>query len=297
MGSIVQELQMDAMSSTSNISDLLRKSMVVARKLKITEFEQWVIQELNGFKVPQKDIPEYREVVGKIQWFNVYSGWCPVIIEDEEILDIVSKSKIAQPITEIEDLVKNTSDYLVILIPQSQQNLLSKLFNETTQFQLYFGKSQAQRMIDTVRNIILEWALKLEEDGIMGEGLSFSREEKQTASQHDYTVNNFYGNASGIQIQQHTSQSTQTMLNEIDLDKVSSFISTLKENLNQIGLQAESQKVVESELINISTQLESTQPKSSVIQQSLKTIRNVFEGVTGSLIASGILYQLSQIGM
>ncbi|ANX12198.1 hypothetical protein ABE41_009275 [Fictibacillus arsenicus] len=295
MGSIVQELQMEAMRSTSNISDLLRKSMVVARKLKIIEFEQWVNQELNGFKVPRNEIPEYREVVGKIQWFNAYHGWSPVIIEDEEILDIVSKCKIAQPITEIEDLVKSDSEYLVIHLPQGQQNLLSKLLNEIAEFRLTFGKSQAQRMIDIVRNIILEWSLKLEEDGIMGEGLSFSKEEKQEASKHDYTV--VIGNATGVQIQQNTQNSNQTMINEMDLGKVSTFISTLKENLNQIGLQEDSQQTVETEIATITTQLGATQPKSSVINQSLQTIRNVLEGITGSLLASGLLHELSKINM
>jgi len=295
MGSIVQELQMDAMSSTSNISDLLRKSLVVARKLKIIEFEQWVNQELNGFKVPSKEIPEYRGIAGRIQWFNVYRGWCPVIIEDEEILNIVSNSKIGQPIIEIEALVISDSDNLVIQIPQGQQNLLSRIFNETTEFRLLFGKSQAQRVIDTVRNIILEWALKLEEDGIMGENLSFSKEEKQEASKHDYTI--VIGNATGVQIQQNTQNSNQTMINEINLEEVSTFISTIKHNLNQIGLQGASQKVVETEVAVISTQLESEKPNPSIIKQSLQTVKTVLEGVTGSLIASGLLHELTKISM
>lgn len=150
-------------------------------------------------------------------------------------------------------------------------------------------------MLDTVRNIILEWALKLEEDGILGEGLSFSNEEKQQASKHNYTVNNFYGNSSGIQIQQHTSNSTQTIINELDLDKVSIFISKLKENLNQIGLQEDNQSIVESDVATISSQLESGKPNPSVLTKSLQSIRSSLEGAAGNLIASGLLYQLGQL--
>jgi hypothetical protein len=294
MGSIVEELQREAMSSTSNISDMLRKSLVVAKKLKIKDFENWVNQELNGYKVTNNALPEYREIIGNLQWFNPVRGWCPAIIPDEEILDMVRKIKTSQPITELEDLVNSDHEYLAVQLPQGQQNLLAQLFNEPTQFQLSFGKSQAQRMIDTVRNIVLEWALKLEEDGIMGEGLSFSKEEKQEASKHDYTV--VIGNASGVQIQQQTQHSTQTMINEMDLGKVSTFISTLKENLNQIGLQEEAQKVVEYEVTTISKELESDKPKSSKIKQSLQSIRTSLEGAAGNLTASGLLYLLGQLG-
>jgi AbiTii-like protein len=41
-------------------------------------------------------------------------------------------------------------------------------------------------ILETVRMVILNWTLKLEEDGILGEGLSFSSSEKQTASEHTY---------------------------------------------------------------------------------------------------------------
>lgn len=283
------------MSSTSNISTILRKSLVVARKLKIIEFEQWVNQELNGFKVPNEEVPEYREFVGKVQYFNLYHGWSPVVIQDEEILDIVSRAKLKQPITEIEDLVKSDSDYLLYQIPQGQQNLLSEFFNETLQFRLTFGKSQAQRMIDTVRNIILDWALKLEEDGIMGEGLSFSDKEKQEASKQNYNINNFYGNASGIQFQQNSPNSTQTMNNGVDVGQIADLIAKIKENLNQTGLSKEQQSIVDSEVETVTAELVSVQPQPTVIQKSLQSIKATLEGAGGNLVASGLMFMIDKL--
>lgn len=93
---------MEAMSSTSNISGLLRKSLVVARKLKIKDFEDWVNQELNGYS---EEVPEYREISGNIQYLDVYNGWYPAFIRDEKTADLFRKSKLYHPITEIEDLV------------------------------------------------------------------------------------------------------------------------------------------------------------------------------------------------
>jgi len=43
-------------------------------------------------------------------------------------------------------------------------------------------------ILDTVRTTILEWSLKLEEDGIIGEGMSFSPQEKAMASEKAYEL-------------------------------------------------------------------------------------------------------------
>jgi hypothetical protein len=298
MESIVRELQREAMSSTSNISDMLRKSLVVAKKLKIKDFENWVNQELNGYRDNIENIPVYREVRGKLQFFNPFYGWRPVLIENEEIAEYLTTHRIAQPITEIEYLVKNEGDNLVIQLHQEMQNQLSEWTTGLpTEFRVIFGKSQAQQIIDSVRKIVLDWSIQLEEDGILGEGLSFSNEEIQEAIKQNYTVYNFYGDPSSFQIQQHTQHSTQTMINEMDFDKVANFISTLKENLEKIELQKELRQIVESEIATISTHLESAKPKSSVIKQSLQSIRTTLEGAAGNLIASGLLYQLNQLGM
>ncbi|MBI0576761.1 hypothetical protein IEC97_05275 [Neobacillus cucumis] len=295
MNSIVIELQREAMDSSSNVSDLLRKSLVVARKLKIKEFEEWTKQELNGYKGNRDEIPQYREFIGKVQWFNPYRGWCPVIIQDVEIANIITKSKSGQPISELESLINSDHENLVILLPQGQQNLLSDYFNETTEFQLAIAKPQVKRVPDTVRNIILEWSLKLEEDGIMGEGLSFSDKEKQEASKQNYTVNNFYGNANGVQIQQNSPNSTQTMTNGMDISQVSDFIKQLTENLHQAGLPEEQQAVVKSEVETISAELVSAQPQPTVIQKSLQSIRTMIEGAGVNVITAGLTSMIDKI--
>ena len=59
--------------------------------------------------------------------------------------------------------------------------------------------------MSTVRNKILDWALLLEENGIVGEGMTFTEVEKQTAQStqviNNYT-NNFYGTVTDIDVEQ-----------------------------------------------------------------------------------------------
>lgn len=296
MDSIVLELQREAMDSDfSNVSNLLKKSLVIAKKLGIKNFEEWVNLELNGYMNNLDNIPDYREITGNLQWFNQVRGWCPAIIENPESLNSISKNKIAQSINELEYLVNSDSKELILRIPQAIQNDLARSFGIQTLFQLSISKNQIQSIIDKVGNIILDWSIQLEEDGILGEGISFSQEEKEKANQQNYIVYyNFHGETSGVQIQQHTQDSTQIQINEMDLQKVKTFISDLHEKLPQIELDEGSQSIVKKQIETINNELQEEKPKNKVIRESMKTIRSLLEGVSGNFIAQSLLYQISQ---
>lgn len=67
-------------------------------------------------------------------------------------------------------------------------------------------------IIEQVKNKILDWAIVLEENGIMGEGISFTTEEKSRAQSEPQIVNyisNFYSSVSDLQFQQGTDNSRQ----------------------------------------------------------------------------------------
>ena len=64
MGGIVIELQREALDEKISIESLIRKAYLVAKKLKLKEFEEWLNQEQNGYK---KEIPEYRNITGEIK--------------------------------------------------------------------------------------------------------------------------------------------------------------------------------------------------------------------------------------
>lgn len=294
MESIVLELQKEAMKANTNTVTLLRKALFVARKLKVKQFEEWITFELNGYKL-ENSIPEYREVIGKVQWFNPYRGWCPLIIQNEDIAKIVTSQKIGQQISEIQALIQGDHNNLVILLPQGVQNLLFKSTGTTTEYQLSFSKSQLEKIKDTVKNIIFDWALKLEEDGIMGSGLSFNEKEKQEAIKHNYSINHFHGNASGIQIQQDISNSTQSINAPLDTTQISDFIVKLKESLTETGLSTAQQNVIETEIETIENEINSVQPVATNLQKSINSIKTTLEGAGGNLIASGLLYMIDKI--
>jgi len=53
--SIILELQQQAIDSNTDILSILRKALLVSRKLELTDFEQWINNELNGYQNTEKN--------------------------------------------------------------------------------------------------------------------------------------------------------------------------------------------------------------------------------------------------
>lgn len=111
-------------------------------------------------------------------------------------------------------------------------------------------------------------------------------------------VNNFYGNVSNTQIQQDVQNSYQSISINDCYDKkedLEMYISMLKQNINTVGLGKDDLKVVSNNVEILEKELKETKSKPKVINDALCTIRNVLEGVAGSLIASGLIYEIGKL--
>lgn len=212
MAQIVLELQKEAISKESDILNLLRKAYLVARKLKLVEFEEWINNELNGYKNIDK-LPDYRKVKGEVKAWNPYHGWIPVILQNDEIDKSISEQLIPDSIPSLMNVYNNSNDNTAVLqLGASINQILSKTCGFETKYALMIGVNQLYNIMEKTRNIVLEWAITLEENGILGEDLQFTQQEKEKANStstiFNYT-NNFYGNVKDTQIQQDTKDSLQ----------------------------------------------------------------------------------------
>jgi len=293
MTSIIFELQRDALDKSIEITDLLRKSYVVARKLKLNEFKLWVENELNGYKT---EVPDYRITSGKVKAWNPYNGWIPITFEDPEEGEIYSKRACGQTIAELEHLVSqgDKNSQLHMPFPQNVQRRLCKGVGFETEVSLIVGQSALIKVLDAVRNIILNWALKLEEDGIVGDGLSFSESEKNNAENIPQNINNFYGAVHSPQIQQGNQVAIQfSSLTKENIDDISSFIVKLKNELASIDLDAVAQGELDSEIATVEAQINSPKPKPKIVKESMRSIRTVLEGASGS-VAGQLLLEIGK---
>lgn len=294
MSSLVLELQRDALDKKIDVSDLLRKAKVVSKKLSIGEIEDWINNELSGYPADEDAIPEYREITGAVKVYNPYHGWQPLHFGDADLGENLSKRKISQAIGELVSIANSDkSGYLQVPFNQRTKNKLMSLMRVPLEPTLLVSDAQIYGILDAVRNEVLNWALDLESKGIIGDGMSFSKEERQAASQITYQVTNNIGSMENSQLQQNSAGATQTQNISILTADFSEFIQQLKSVIFELGLNQQDAAELEAEVLTIEHQVASPKPKQLIITESLKSVRSILEGITGSVLATGLLAQLA----
>lgn len=178
--SLVHQLQADALNGQVKLTDLLRKAKTVATKLKLAEFRAWCDHELNGY--PPDAVPDYRHVSGELKAKNpVTHIWMPCYFEDSALAEQLSHRAVQSSVAELEHLASGDG-MLAMPFNQEAQMHFMRYSNVPAPPFLVIQRNRIIGILDTVRTTILEWSLKLEEDGIVGEGMSFSNEEQAVAS-------------------------------------------------------------------------------------------------------------------
>jgi len=181
---IVIQLQELAADSKNNISDLLRKALLISTKLNLNDFRSWVSNELNGYE-DCAQVPEYRRLMGQLKAHNPFHGYIPFIIQSSRIMNLVQEVIVTESIESLQHLVKTSqkSDIITYPFPPEQEAYLMSLQNRFEQMRptRVIGISQLAAILEKVRTHLLDWSLNLESAGILGENLTFSKEEKKKA--------------------------------------------------------------------------------------------------------------------
>jgi hypothetical protein len=293
MTSVVLELQREALDRNIRISDLLRKALVISRKLKQSEFQKWVEDELNGYK---REVPNYRIVWGQVRGWNPYTRiWMPLIFSNPEEGDAASKRPAGQSVAELESLIESgESDGYHIPFSQKIQRQLSKGFDFETEISLHVPHTSIVKILDAVRTVILNWALALEEEGISGEGLLFSEMEKQAAVHSPQNINNFFGAVQNPQIAQGNHHVIQEATLQIDATTLADFLRALEDKQSQFGLNERKLAELQSDMATLQAQAKSPNPKNTIVRESLTSIRNILEGAVGGA-ASPLLFDIGKM--
>lgn len=295
--SMVLDLQADALNSQLKVSDIARKAYFVARKLGVTELEQWLHYEINGYPSDDMvDIPEYRHVIGSLQGWNSVRGWIPIIIQNREWHDAICNRCMINSLASIDDMIENDGDTFSIAVGPENSAQLSRMVGRTTKFQIVYNIVHLVSVRECVRNMILDWALKLESEGIEGVNMKFSDEEKGKANEIKYTINNnFNGDVINSQIQQNTTSSIQTLQYGLDVDKIKFIVDSVKNNIDSFGLSDNDNEILSTSIQGIEEELDNDDVNTTVIKSFLTGAKNVLEGIGTNLIASGIIHLISDL--
>lgn len=186
MSSIVLELQADAMGHSGSVLGLLRKTLVIATKLSTENVKAWATSEMEGYKT---NVPDYRQFVGIIKAYNPYHGWQPVFFKEEtvSIKETLSAVSIYNAVAEVEAWIVSNGETLQHPLPTE---IAYELLGVPIEMSVFFAKSALSIIPDRIRSFVLNWSLELESKGILGEGMTFTVQEKSKAT--TVITNNFY---------------------------------------------------------------------------------------------------------
>jgi AbiTii len=174
-----------------------------------------------------------------------------------------------------------------------RQNALLKAIDGHTKVQIELSYGQGRQVVDTVRNIVLNWALELEKKGILGEGLSFSRDEKvvaQPVSQQIVAQNiGFIGSA-------HSGASVNATQSVNYASKQNQVLTFIKEAQAAVSLlPQDTQARVQRELQALEAESTAEPQDGSKIDDILSSIRATCEGAAGSVVAQGIISLIDKL--
>jgi len=229
---IVIELQRLASDGKCLVDELLRKALIIATKLRTEDFRNWVLQELNGYK-RRDEAPPYRVVPTQMYQVNRWrGGLVPVVFGDSEMEDLICRVPMTQPISEIQALASGTSTTFHISVAAAEAAMHWKLINDGEPMELVKQGSciSLTGIVDAVRNTVLEWSLRLEEQGILGEGMRFSPEEKAIAMSNPsiHIGGNFQGILGDV--------SGSTVSQSLNMSIKAGDFNGLKQRLTEAGI-------------------------------------------------------------
>ena len=228
--SIVRRLQSECLDKDKDLQSLLRKALLISTKLKLIDLKEWISNELKGYK-ENTNIPEYRVVHQTLKFFNPYHGW-KIAQLSPQLEELIGKVHLQQSVTELEHLLLTEHEDLSASPSASQASALRDAFKTDFESAFFLSKTSVHGIIETVRSLLLEWTLKLEEDGIIGdENMIFTIEEKQSAQ--NINIQQFSGilgditSSGNVSTGNHTSNTyNQQLINE-EVDKLIEEIKTL----------------------------------------------------------------------
>ncbi|WP_448192715.1 AbiTii domain-containing protein [Azospirillum sp. sgz301742] len=285
---LVPQLQQDALDPTVKVSDLLRKAKFVAAKLNLPDLMEWADKELLGYK---DEVPQYRIISGTARAFNPYQGWKPIIFETSETQKAYSTQAVGSSAAQLEELMeRDKENTLAMSWPPETEAKMRQAMGFQLDVKLFIDRSMVSGILDAIRNSVLDWSLKLEAAGIMGEGFTFTQREKELAHQPSInyqigSIHNFSGNL-GPASDSATINSQQSIA--IDPGQLTKLIDQIEKALPAAELSQGSEDEARELVAGVRAELSQTPPDQSKLNGLFGSLKRIVEGAASKVVADGI---------
>ena len=293
---LVTDLQKDAMNENVSVTNLLRKATVVAKKLDVGKLSRWMKNEREGYS-DGKSVPRYRVRKCTLKAFDG-QAWKPVFFDNVLKNAGMERHYEAYPVrnsvADLEALYNESKRDLMIFLSGEEHRIFFSLMNFQTQLAIFFGRTNLLSILNSVRDTILEWALDLEKQGILGDDMSFTNEDRQKANNMNI---NYFENVENIQVQQGTVNSTQSIVvNNESTQNIRDVLERLKDNLGEIeGLEDREKEILNDDITKAERELDREDCKPSIVASCLESIKTVLLGAAGNVAANGYIQELQPL--
>lgn len=288
MSSLVLDLQQEVLKPDCDILNALRKAHIIAIKLKLTEFDNWVQSELNGYETNQDLIPDYRKISGQLKAWNPYHGWIPVIMQDSRLEEALCHRKMEDSIGDIIELYSKSKGNIILTFSADVAAKLDSWSNApfNTNYSLHVSNHQLKSIVDKVINCLMEWTLKLEENGIVGENMRFNETESASAKDIPQQIN-YYGPVINGNISSSQIVSGNNSTVTYSAQAISDALNEIRDSLEKEQIAGEDMENALELLSDISDKVERNK-KPSIIKSALVGLKD-FVLATGANVTAALI--------
>jgi hypothetical protein len=103
------------------------------------------------------------------------------------------------------------------------------------------------------------------------------------------------GNMIGSSIQQGSPNSVSTVNYEVAAPEIKQFVAEIKSAIDKLAISDAAREELKTDIQTLDVQIDSKNPKTAIILESLSSVRNILEGAVGSVVAAGLLQHFPKI--
>jgi AbiTii len=178
---LILQIQQAAMDRNSPLTDALTKAKVACAKVGLTEFGEWVDRELDGYMdMSVKDLPPYPRLRGVPEGFNPYHGWSAITFRTGEQEASWGDAPIRLSVPSIEASLspaQPSGRFYFPYLAEAKRYLLENV-QGADDVRIRLEVPQVVGLLQRTKSILLEWTLEIEKQGVLGENMLFSLQER-----------------------------------------------------------------------------------------------------------------------
>lgn len=299
---LILQIQQDVLDNKMPITSALMKAKLACSKLGLAEFGAWVDNELNGYmdKVVT-ELPEYRKLHGTSEAYSPFQGWQPIIFATSKVETACSFAPVGMTISAIEASLRDTKSdgWFEFPYPTGLANKMRKAMSwGDASLRLRIPVPAVTNIVHAVRNILLEWTIKMEKEGVLGEGLAFSQSDREkSASATAQTINTFHINNVGALV-----QTAENSVVQGGVDSTFKLIGGVRDLLTQLDralpgsdLPDNVQETANETLAELRAATNDPAPDIGRVRRGLGSLKRIMEEATGHLVASGAVAVIGKL--